>query len=207
MSKSTVGKFTFWRSVLSNPISKGVISLFRNPISILYIGLFVFVVLINIEHSFSDAPKQTGYFSGSIEFDNNPAYSINTHNIKVHVTKSGDENIIEITAINQRDSNTVYTRIKNFKGVGTYFIPGEGTTANVGNLIKDVKDYQNINNFYEATRPNSAGISNGVGRVNITSYSENSISGDLVLIGNNPAGQQAILGAAKFNVTQNASWK
>jgi hypothetical protein len=125
----------------------------------------------------------------------------------VRVTKSGDENILEITATNEGDSNTVYTRIKNFKGIGTYFIPGEGSTANVGNLIKDVKDYQNINNFYEATRPNSAGISNGVGRVNITAYSENSISGDLVLIGNNPAGKQAMLGAAKFNVTQNASWK
>jgi hypothetical protein len=77
----------------------------------------------------------------------------------------------------------------------------------VGNLIKDVQDYQNKNNFYEATRPNSAGISNGVGRVNITTYTENTIAGDLVLIGNNPAGQQAILGAAKFNVTQNTTWK
>ena len=108
--------------------------------------------------------------------------------------------MLEIKATSVNDSETVYTQIKNFKGVGTYFIPGDGTSNNIGNLIKDIQDYQNKNNFYEATRPNSAGISNGVGRVNITSYSEDAISGDLVLIGNNPAGQQAILGSAKFKV-------
>jgi len=200
MNKSTIGKFKFWRAILSNPLSSGLISLFRNPISFLYLGLFVFAVLINVEHSFSDSPKQSGYFSGSIEFDKHPAYAINTKKIIANITKVSDETTLEITATNTNDSETVYAQIKNFKGVGTYFIPGDGTSSNIGNLIKDFQDYQNKNNFYEATRPNSVGISNGVGRVNITSYTEDAISGDLVLIGNNPAGQQAILGSAKFKV-------
>ncbi len=200
MSKSTTSKFRFWRSVLSNPVSGGLISLLRNPIVFLYVGLFIFTVLINVEHSFSEAPKQSGYFSGTVAFDNKDSYPINTTKITATVSNVSDETILEIKATNLNDSETVYTQIKNFKGVGTYFIPGDGTSDNIGNLIKDVQDYQNKNNFYEATRPNSAGISNGVGRVNITSYSEDAISGDLVLIGNNPAGQQAILGSAKFKV-------
>jgi hypothetical protein len=200
MNKSTAGKFRFWRAILSNPLSNGMVSLFRNPINLLYFGLFVFTVLINVEHSFSEAPKQNGYFSGSIEFDKNPAYSINTNKIVANISTVSDETMLEITATSKNDSQTVYTHIKNFKGVGTYFIPGDGTSANIGNLIKDIQDYQNKNNFYEATRPNSSGISNGVGRVNITSYTKDAITGDLVLIGNNPAGQQAILGSAKFKV-------
>jgi hypothetical protein len=200
MSKSSIGKFRFWRSVLSNPVGNGLVSLFRNPINFLYLGLFIFAVLINVEHSFSDAPKQSGYFSGSVEFDKQAAYAINTTKIKASITHLGEEQILEITATSQNDSETVYTQIKNFKGVGTYFIPGDGSSSNVGNLIKDIQDYQNKNNFYEATRPNSSGISNGVGRVNITYYSHEAIVGDLVLIGNNPAGQQAILGAGKFKV-------
>ncbi|MEN9386426.1 MAG: hypothetical protein RLZZ185_1167 [Bacteroidota bacterium] len=200
MSKSRASKFTFWRSVLTNPMSGGLISLFRNPIIFLYIGLFIFAILINVEHSFSEAPKQSGYFSGSVSFDKNASYNINTTKVSATILKISDETMLEIKATSVNDSETVYTQIKNFKGVGTYFIPGDGTSNNIGNLIKDIQDYQNKNNFYEATRPNSAGISNGVGRVNITSYSEDAISGDLVLIGNNPAGQQAILGSAKFKV-------
>lgn len=200
MSKSTTSKFKFWRSVLSNPVSGGLISLLRNPIVFLYVGLFIFTVLINVEHSFSEAPKQSGYFIGTVAFDNKDSYPINTTKITATISHVSDETILEIKATNLNDSETVYTQIKNFKGVGTYFIPGDGTSDNIGNLIKDVQDYQNKNNFYEATRPNSAGISNGVGRVNITSYSEDAICGDLVLIGNNPAGQQAILGSAKFKV-------
>jgi hypothetical protein len=200
MNKSTIGKFRFWRSVLSNPLSSGLVSLFRNPISILYIGLFVFVVLINIEHSFSETIRQGGYFSGSIEFDEQPAFQINTHKITAHITKESDLTTLEITATSVNDSATVYAKIKNFKGVGTYFIPGDQATTNIGNLIKDLHDFQNKNNFYEATQPNASGISNGVGRVNITSYTTDAIMGDLVIIGNNPAGQQAILGAAKFKV-------
>ncbi len=200
MNKSTTGRFRFWRSILSNPFGRGMISLFRNPISILYIGLFIFVVFINIENSFSESTKQTGYFSGSIEFDKQTAFQINTQKIVANITQEGDFSKLEITATSMNDSATVYTLIKNFKGVGTYFIPGDGTSANIGNLIKDVKDFQNKNNFYEATQPNASGISNGVGRVNITSYSPDVIIGNLVIIGNNPAGQQAILGAAKFKV-------
>ena len=200
MNKSTTGRFRFWRSVLSNPLGSGVVSLFRNPISFLYVGLFIFAVLINVEHSFSDAPKQSGYFSGSVEFDKQPAYTINTTKITANITHLGEEQILEITATSLNDSETVYTQIKNFKGLGTYFIPGDGSSSNIGNLIKDIHDYQNKNNFYEATRPNAAGIANGVGRVNITAYSNDVIAGDLVLIGNNPAGHQAILGSAKFKV-------
>ncbi len=200
MNKSSTGKFKFWRSIISNPLSSGLVSLFRNPISFLYVGLFIFAGLINVEHSFSDAPKQSGYFSGSVEFDKQPASTINTDKITANITLLGEEQILEIKATSLNDSETVYTQIKNFKGVGTYFIPGDGSSSNIGNLIKDIQDYQNKNNFYEATRPNAAGISNGVGRVNITSYSSEAIVGDLVLIGNNPAGQQAILGAAKFKV-------
>ncbi|MBP6055935.1 MAG: hypothetical protein KA527_09860 [Cytophagaceae bacterium] len=200
MNKSTTGKFRFWRSVLSNPLSSGLVSLFRNPISFLYLGLFIFAVLINVEHSYSDAPKQSGYFSGSIEFDKQPAHTINTTKITANISRLGEEQILEITATSLNDSETVYTQIKNFKGEGTYFIPGDGSSSNIGNLIKDINDYQEKNNFYEATRPNGAGIANGVGRVNITTYSNNVIAGDLVLIGNNPAGHQAILGAAKFKV-------
>lgn len=200
MNKSTTGKFRFWRSVLSNPLSRGLVSLFRNPISFLYFGLFIFAVLINVEHSFSDAPKQSGYFSGSIEFDEQPAHTIHTTKITANISRLGEDQILEITATSLNDSETVYTQIKNFKGEGTYFIPGDGSSSNIGNLIKDINDYQEKNNFYEATRPNGAGIANGVGRVNITAYSNNMIAGDLVLIGNNPAGQQAILGAAKFKV-------
>jgi hypothetical protein len=200
MNKSTTDRFRFWRSVLSNPFSKGMISLFRNPIYFLYLGLFIFTALINVEYSFSDAPKQTGYFSGTVEFDKQPAYSINTTKISANFTQLGGEQMLEIKATSLNDSETVYAQIKNFKGVGTYFIPGDGSSSNIGNLIKDIQDYQNKNNFYEATRPNAAGISNGVGRVNITAYTNEGISGDLVLIGNNPAGQQAILGSAKFKV-------
>jgi len=200
MNKSTTDRFRFWRYVLSNPLSRGMISLFHNPISILYIGLFVFVVLINVEHSFSESIQQSGYFSGSIEFDKQPAFQINTQKITANITKENELATLEITATSTSDSATVYTKIKNFKGVGTYFIPGDQESTNIGNLIKNLQDFQNKNNFYEATQPNANGISNGVGRVNITSYTSDVIMGDLVIIGNNPAGQQAILGAAKFKV-------
>ena len=193
-------KFRFWYSALSNPFGKGLVILFRNPINLLYLGLFAFVILVNIEKSHSETPNQSGYFSGTIEFNNHTAYPLNTPNISSNFTTTSNQVNLEITATNTNNSETIYVKIINFKGIGTYFIPGDGTSDNIGNLIKNIQDYHNKENFYEATRPNSAGISNGVGRVNITSYSEDAISGDLVLIGNNPAGQQAILGSAKFKV-------
>jgi hypothetical protein len=193
-------KFRFWYSTLSNPLGRGLVMLFRNPINLLYLGLFVFVIFVNVEKSHSEIPTQAGYFSGTVEFNNQPAYILNTTNITAKFTKIGNQTSLEITATNSNDSETIYTKIMDFKGIGTYFIPGDGTSDNIGNVIKDVHDYQNKNNFYEATRPNAAGISNGVGRVNITAYSDDAISGNLVLIGNNPSGQQAILGAAKFQV-------
>ena len=104
MNKSTAGKFRFWRAILSNPLSNGMVSLFRNPINLLYFGLFVFTVLINVEHSFSEAPKQNGYFSGSIEFDKNPAYSINTNKIVANISTVSDETTLEITATSKNDS-------------------------------------------------------------------------------------------------------
>jgi hypothetical protein len=48
--------------------------------------------------------------------------------------------------------------------------------------------------------PNKEGVQNGVGRVNITKLSEHEIEGDLILIGNNPRGEQAVLETAKFKI-------
>jgi hypothetical protein len=64
-----------------------------------------------------------------------------------------------------------------------------------------VDDFRNKNNFYEAKMPDSSGVQNGVGRLNITYLSDTEIEGNLVLIGNNPKGQKAVLESSKFKVS------
>ena len=60
--------------------------------------------------------------------------------------------------------------------------------------------YSDKNNFFESTLPNKEGVQNGVGRVNITAVTEKEIEGELILIGNNSKGDQAVLESAKFKI-------
>ena len=196
-------KSGFWHNVSSNPIGSMLFSFVKNPIYFLYSGLGLFVVLISVEHSFSDAPTLPSYFEGNITFDKNTSHPIKGDQVTGNIKLAGNQQIFRLTATNSQTQESVFLQINQLKGIGTYFIPGDGDVENIGNLIKNLTDFSNKNNFYQAKLPNEQGVENGVGRVNITKITDKTIEGDLVIIGNNPLGTQAILESAKFKININ----
>lgn len=200
MENSTSGSKILQRKLLSNPFSSFFLIFVRNPINLLYAGLGLVFCLFSYQNTFSFKPIEPGIFSGKIEFGQGEKHRLNTKNISAQLKNEMGEKVLSLTATADGSLESVYVKIFNLKGPGTYFIPGDGQIENIGNLIKNLDQYQDKNNFYEATLPNKEGVQNGVGRVNISKLSDHEIEGDLILIGNNPKGEQAVLETAKFKI-------
>lgn len=193
-------KTRFLRALIGNPISKFALSCIKNPINFLYTGLGIFVVLISYDNTFSVRPTQQSFFSGKINFGNKEYHRIQTNEVGATIKPEMGESTLTITATNKENLESVYLKIFKLKGPGTYFIPGNGEIENIGNLIKNLDRYKDKNNFFESTLPNKEGVQNGVGRVNITLVTETEVEGELILIGNNSTGDQAVLESAKFKI-------
>jgi hypothetical protein len=186
---------------LSNPFKFLVLLFVRNPINLLYAGLALVFCLFSYQNTFSEKPLEVGYFSGQIEFGQNTTHRLETKNISAQLKNEMGEKVLTLNATADGSLESIYIKIYNLKGVGTYFIPGDGQIENIGNLIKNLDQFKDKNNFYETTLPNKDGMQNGVGRVNITKLTEKEIEGDLIIIGNNPKGEQALLESAKFKIS------
>jgi hypothetical protein len=200
MKNSNSAKTKLMRLLIGNPISKFVLSFIINPINFLYAGLGIFVVLITYVNTFSVKPAEQSFFSGKIIFGNEDYHRIQTNEVIGTLKSEMGENTLTITATNKENLESVYLKIFKLKGPGTYFIPGDGEIENIGNLIKNLDHFSDKNNFFESTLPNKEGVQNGVGRVNITLATEKEIEGELILIGNNSRGDQAVLESAKFKI-------
>lgn len=200
MKNSNSAKIRLIRLLIGNPISKFVLSFIINPINFLYAGLGIFVVLITYVNTFSVKPAEQSFFSGKIIFGNEDYHRIQTNEVVGTLKSEMGENTLTITATNKENLESVYLKIFKLKGPGTYFIPGDGEIENIGNLIKNLDHFSDKNNFFESTLPNKEGVQNGVGRVNITLATEKEIEGELILIGNNSRGDQAVLESAKFKI-------
>ena len=200
MFTSKNNKQSSWLSAKSNRWARFVVEYVNNPINFLYTGLGLVVVLLTFEHSFSSKPLETGYFSGKIIFGNEGNHRINTKDVSAQIKTEMGEKVLVLTATESRNLESIYLKIFKIDRPGTYFIPGDGEMGNIGNLIKNLKNYQEKDNFYESTLPNKEGVQNGVGRVNITSISATEVEGELILIGNNTKGEQAVLETAKFKI-------
>jgi hypothetical protein len=201
MSNSTSRKYGFKRFVKTSWIGSFVLSFIKNPVNFLYTGLGLFVLIISFENSFSDTPTQKGFLVGSIEFGHEGEHVIQCDAVSASIRSESGQKVLSLTATNQQSKETIYVKIFQLRGTGTYFIPGDGESGNIGNIIHNVDDFRNKNNFYEAKMPDSSGVQNGVGRLNITYLSDTEIEGNLVLIGNNPKGQKAVLESSKFKVS------
>lgn len=200
MKDSNLARNRFVRLLIGNPISKFALSFIKNPINFLYAGLGIFVVLISYDNTFSVKPTEQSFFSGKINFGIEDYHRIKTNEVEATIKPEMGENTLTITATNKENLESVYLKIFKLKGPGTYFIPGDGEIENIGNLIKNLDHYKDKNNFFESTLPNKEGVQNGVGRVNITAVTEKEIEGELILIGNNSSGDQAVLESAKFKI-------
>lgn len=200
MKESNSAKTIFINLLIGNPISKFVLAFIKSPIYLLYTGLGIFVVLISYYNTFSLKPTEPSFFSGKIIFENQSYHRIQSNEVNASLKPEMGENTLTITATNQENQESVYLKIFKLKGPGTYFIPGDGEIENIGNLIKNIDQYTDKSNFYESTLPNKEGVQNGVGRVNITRVTEKEIEGELILIGNNAKGDQAVLESAKFKI-------
>jgi hypothetical protein len=192
---------TIFRKLFLGPCHSFFLIFIKNPINILYAGLGLVFFLFSYQNTFSKKIVEKGFFSGKIEFGENNNHRLDTKNISAELKNEMGEKVLSLTATAEGSLESVYIKIFNLKGAGTYFIPGDGQIGNIGNIIKNLDQYKDKNNFYEATLPNKEGVQNGVGRVNITLLNENVIEGELILIGNNPKGEQALLESAKFKIS------
>lgn len=181
-----------------NPIQRFLTNIAQNPIGILYTGLALVVFVFSYQHTFSTKSQESSFFQGKIGFNNTSEHRIFDANAKVDLMEESGKNVLTIKATDPESKETVFIKLYNVSRTGTYFIPGDGELPNVGNLIKNLDDFKNKDNFYVADLPNKEGVQNGVGRVNISSFDGQHIEGELILIANNPKGEQALLESAKF---------
>ena len=201
MSNATSRNFGIKRFVRTSWIGSFVMSFIKNPVNFLYAGLGLFVFVLSFENSFSDTPTQKGYLVGTLEFGHEGEHVIQCDVVSASVRSESGQKVLSLSATNEQSKETIYVKIFQLRGTGTYFIPGDDESGNIGNIIHNLNDFQNKNNFYEAKMPDSSGVQNGVGRLNITYLSDTEIEGNLVLIGNNPKGQKAVLESSKFKVS------
>lgn len=183
--------------------AKLILSLIHNPINILYSGLFLVVLLFSYQNTFSKKKQLLSSFTGKIEFGSEAAHRLATSNATAsYQTESGSQ-VLTIKATNDENMESVFIQLRDVKGPGTYFIPGNGNNNNVGNIIKNLNNYKDKDNFYVATLPNEEGILSGVGRINITKLDDEVVEGNLILITNNSKGEQAILESGRFSISIN----
>jgi hypothetical protein len=175
----------------------------HNPVNILYSGLFMVVLLFSYQNTFSTKKQLHSSFSGKIEFEGEQSHRLLTQNVTATYQVEGGVKVLTIKATDDNNLESVFIRLLDVNGTGTYFIPGSGRNNNVGNIIKNLNNYNDKDNFYVATLPNAEGILSGVGRINITKLDDEVVEGNLILISNNPKGEQAVLESARFSIAIN----
>jgi len=172
---------------------------FRNPMVLLGFLLCFVASLISFSHGVADFNQnKQGFFKGNISFEENREHSFKTSKVVVKKLIERGGNSITIMATDDSTSESVYVRLYNVDKPSTFFIPGNGTQKNVGNIVKDFSQYRDINNFYQASLPNAEGLLNGVGRVNIIKLTDDEIEGEIIIMANNAEGEQAQLSWSKF---------
>ncbi len=179
------------------------LSFVENPINILYSGLLIVVLLFSYQNTFSKKKQLLSSFTGKIGFQGEETHRLSTQNATASYQIEGGVPVLTIKATNDTNLESVFIKLVDVKGVGTYFIPGSGNNNNVGNIIKNLNNYNDKDNFYIATLPNEEGILSGVGRINITKLDQDVVEGNLILITNNPKGEQAVLESARFSISIN----
>ncbi len=165
--------------------------------------LFAAVVLIaGMSITFSMISKNTvdqvNAFEGKISFSDSASHNISTENVQVSQSFERGKPLLTLVVTDEKTTESIFVKLFNANQVGTYFIPGDGSFQNTGNLIKALDNYRDVTNFYQTTLPNKDRMKNGVGRVNITKINKELIEGELIIIANNSEGKQAILESAKF---------
>ncbi|MES2518611.1 MAG: hypothetical protein V4585_10925 [Bacteroidota bacterium] len=171
----------------------------NNPIVILSSLLLLIVTVITYSRNLETSNELSkGFFSGKISFDSASIHKL--YSDKVQVKRSAERGVTVLTIVvtDNNSPESVFVKLYNANDKGTFFIPGEGDFQNVGNLIKDVNQYRQENNFYQTTLANDEGLKNGVGRVNIIKLTNDEIEGELIIIANNSEGKQAQLESARF---------
>ncbi|MDR6563348.1 MULTISPECIES: hypothetical protein [unclassified Arcicella] len=171
----------------------------NNPIVVVAILLLSIATLITYSRNIEVISNSNkGFFSGRITFEESYKHTI--YSDKVEVKKGIERGLktLAIAIIDEKTSESVFVKLYDVQEKGTFFIPGEGKVQNIGNLIKNVNHFRELNNFYQTTLVNEEGLKNGVGRVNITKLTDTEIEGELIIIGNNSEGKQAQLESARF---------
>lgn len=192
-------KFIAFLRVLSS--RRLFVSLVENPINILYTGLLAVVLLFSYQNTFSKKKQLLSTFTGKIGFQGEESHRLSTQHANATYQIEGGVPVLTIKATNDENLESVFIRLVDVKEPGTYFIPGTGSNNNVGNIIKNLNNYNDKDNFYIATLPNQEGILSGVGRINITKLDQDVVEGNLILITNNPKGEQAVLESARFSIS------
>jgi hypothetical protein len=192
-------------SFLGNSSSKNILGRLyvffaKNPVNLLYSGLFLVVMLFSYQNTFSKKKQLESSFMGKIEFGTEASHRLLTKDATAEYTTEGGVPVLTIKATDEQNLESVYLRLQDVTGPGTYFIPGNGKNNNIGNIIKNLNNYQDKDNFYVATLPNADGVLSGVGRINISKLSEDVVEGNLILITYNTKGEQALLESAKFSI-------
>lgn len=141
---------------------------------------------------------QKSYFTGDIRFDDSTLHKLTTYTVEAHLIQEKGKSTLNVSVVDEKTHESVYIKLYDVLHTGTFFIPGDKELKNVGNLIRDINQYRDISNFYQATLPNTTGLQDGVGRVNITKLTSKEVEGELVLFGNNSEGKKARVESAKF---------
>lgn len=167
--------------------------LYTLSITIILVGSIISYTKTNAEVN-----QNKGSFLGKISFNDSLTHKFSCQNVQVKKSYEKQGTIITIVVVDEVTKESVFVKLFDVKDRGTFFIPGEGNTPNVGNLIKHYDNFKEINNFYQTTLSNDEGLQNGVGRVNITKLTKDEIEGELIIVANNSEGKKAQLESARF---------
>jgi hypothetical protein len=171
----------------------------NNPLIVVSVLLLSIVTIITYSRNLDSSVKLSqGFFSGKISFDSTSNHKLYSDKIQVKRSAERGVTVLTIVVTDNNSPESVFVKLYNANDRGTFFIPGEGDLQNVGNLIKDVNQFREENNFYQTTLANDEGLKNGVGRVNITKLTKDEVEGELIIIANNSEGKQAQLESARF---------
>lgn len=155
--------------------------------------------IISFSHGLAEFnQRKEGYFQGTISFGDSTTHKMRTAEVEVKKASERGSQNITIIVTDDKTAESVYVKLYNVNDKGTFFIPGNNAQKNVGNLVKNINRYRDINNFYQTILPNEEGLQNGVGRVNITKLTDDEVEGELIIVANNAAGEQAQLSSARF---------
>lgn len=172
---------------------------FKNPLAYITAILFCIISVLSFSNHLKDKDNlQKAYFTGDIRFNDSTAHKLTAYTVEAHLMQEKGQSTLSLSVVDDKTHESVYVKLYDVLHRGTFFIPGDRELKNVGNLIRDINQYRDIRNFYQATLPSTNGLQDGVGRVNITKLTSNEVEGELVLFGNNSEGKKARIESAKF---------